>query len=123
MLSSAPSLRSWVADHRPRRSRHGYPDHVRREVLRHVRPLRDAGRSLASLADEVGLPAPTLGRWLAGEKRDDQPGFVPVLVHDASLAEATRSPGLGTLTLVTPAGYRVEGLDVDGLRALLPVLG
>ena len=42
---------------------------------------------------------------------------------DASLAEATRSPGLGTLTLVTPAGYRVEGLDVDGLRALLPVLG
>ena len=57
----------------------------------------------------------TLGRWLTvSDRRPPGPGgFRRVEV------EATST---GELTLVTPTGYRVEGLEVAGIERLLPAL-
>ena len=115
---SSPPPRALVADHRPAHARHGYPDHVRQAVVRYASPLVAAGRSVASLAAEVGLAPPTLGRWLAADRPDEPSGFVPVLVDDRPPAWPTGFP-TATLTLVTPGGFRVEGLQLDALLVLL----
>ena len=70
-----------------------------------------AGRSLASLAAEMALPPTTLQRWLA------RPGaaFRPVAV---AAQRATPS----ALTLRTPQGHAIEGLEVATAAALLRAL-
>jgi hypothetical protein len=90
-------------------------------VVRHLRPLREAGRSLASLAQEVGLSAPTVSKWLGPGAPRDADGFVRAeLRPDLEVTDETAHSA--TFTLWTPTGYRVDGLDLNGLRELLPVL-
>ncbi len=129
MPASTPALRHLIASHRPRRARDGYPDHVRHEVVRHVSRLRRAGRPLTALSRDLGLPAPTLRRWLVGD--EDRDGFVPVVLSDSehpceqtgpTVLDAEPMDSGRHLSLVTPGGYRVLGLDIDALRQLLTVL-
>jgi hypothetical protein len=57
---------------------------------------------------ELGLPTATVRR-LCG---DDAPGFVPVeIVGDGAT-------GAG-LVVITPSGFRVEGLDAHGAATLI----
>jgi hypothetical protein len=62
------------------------------------------------------VPWQTLRLW-ADEGRGG--GLRPVVVDDA----AARTTESGTLTLVTPSGYRVEGLHAGTLVELLRALG
>jgi hypothetical protein len=68
------------------------------------------------VARDLGLSTQCLGRWLRV-----QPSPAPLRrVAVAPEPEALRPPA--GLVLLTPQGHRVEGLDRDGLIAVLRAL-
>ena len=74
------------------------------------------GHSRAQVARAVGISFPTLEAWLA---RPGRPGVRPVaVVPERDPEPAPRS----AVVLVTPQGFRVEGLDGDALVAVLRAL-
>jgi hypothetical protein len=90
-----------------------YPAPVREAVVALARTRLGQGQSLARVARGVGLSFPTLTTWLAGPAA-------------AALRPVTLVPGPDpvttpplTIVLVTPEGFRVEGLDRDTLVAVL----
>ncbi len=68
--------------------------------------------SLAAVASDLGVSVMSLTKWLRDAR--PAPSFLPVRIAE------TASP---TLSLVTPSGYRVEGLTPEGIVALLRILG
>lgn len=95
--------------HRTRRGRrHPYPAGLRAEVVAAARHL---DQPIARTARELGLSVFTLHDWL----RREEPAMRPVVVAE--------SPSRGTgVSLVTPAGFRVEGLDEAAAIRLLRAL-
>jgi len=89
-----------------------YPRSVRQEVAEYVRARREGGESLAAVAGRLDIPIPTLAVWLREEKPRR---FRPVGVSEAAPAPAA-------VILTTPGGYRVEGLGLAELAALLRAL-
>lgn len=84
-----------------------YPAHVRERVVAVGRSLRDQGWSWVDLADAFGVTDATLKRWFADAEFDDDTGFQEVAVTPDGF------------TLVSPSGWRVEGLSRDDLAALV----
>lgn len=92
-----------------------YPSTLRSTITGHVRKRRACGEPLAAIGRDLGLNAFTLQRWLDGDR---SPGFRPVEV--APVVEAV---GVATgLVVITPAGLRIEGLDLAGVAALVRAL-
>ena len=89
------------------------PDAVRARVLAYSRRQRAAGRSWQSIARAVGVSTGSLKNW----SRMPPPArtLLPVAV---AAPEAPASP----LVVVSPGGYRVEGLDLATATALLRAL-
>jgi len=80
------------------------PPGLRDEIVVWARRQQAAGCGLGSIAAAIGLGESTLGKWLVsgggtGELRPGRGGADP----GAS----------GSLVVVTPEGYRLEGLSVD----------
>ena len=91
------------------------PAGVRARVLAYTRRQRAAGTSWQTVASAVGVSASALKNWsrLAPPARR----LVPVVVSPAGT-----EPSPTGLAIVSPAGYRVEGLDVATATALLRAL-
>ena len=87
-----------------------YPVEVRAEVVGLTHEVRGTGISIKRLAAELGLPPYTLVRWL---RRAPRRSLRRVTVAAAPL------PPPPALVLVTPEGWRVEGLDVAMLLHVL----
>lgn len=98
--------------HSPRRGR--YSRQEREAIVEQVRRLRSDGMAMSGVVAEVGVSQMTLAKWL--RESNPAPAFLPVVVGSASSASAA-------LALVTPSGYRIEGLTMDALLALLGRLG
>jgi hypothetical protein len=93
-----------------------YPAVVREAVVALARTRLGQGQSLARVARGVGVSFPTLTTWLAGSA---EPVLRPVTL--APTSEPVSTPP-APLVLVTPEGYRVEGLDGATLVAVLRAL-
>ena len=75
---------------------------------------RAEGMTVAELASELGLASGTVLKWSAGAK--SARALVPVeVVEDRNSAR--------TVSIVSPAGFRVEGLSLFEAAALLRALG
>jgi hypothetical protein len=68
------------------------------------------------VAADLGISALSLQRWL---EQGEPARFRPVEVEPESVS-ISRERGL---VLITPRGYRVEGLEAEELSSLLRVLG
>jgi hypothetical protein len=95
-----------------------YPAAFRAAALALARPRLGRGVSIARVARDLGLPSQALGRWLRLPPRPPA-ALRPVAV--APERKPAPRPLLG-LVLLTPHGHRVEGLDRDGLIAVLRAL-
>ena len=73
---------------------------MRAEVIDYAKGRRIGGDGVAKIAGELGLSESCLLRWL----RPTQEGFRQVQVRPESSSAAD-------LVLVTPRGYRLEGLS------------
>jgi hypothetical protein len=95
-------------------------------VLAYVDAARGEGQAWWGIAEALGLSESALRRWRADD--DGHEGVAPlpveVIADEATVVAAwpTRSIG-GVMTLVSPSGYRVEGLGVEQLAALLARIG
>ena len=102
------SLAAEVQTHRPRVANAGYPASLRARVRQAAVVAIDEGHSQSAIALSLGLSDSTLSRWLHAESQVigfrrvdvEQPTSVPVM------------PPKRTLSLRTPTGYLVEGLDL-----------
>jgi transposase-like protein len=94
-----------------------YPAAFRATAVALARPRLGRGVAVARVARDLGLPTQCLGRWLRA-----QPAAAP-LRRVAVAPEREAAPALpARLVLLTPQGHRVEGLDRDGLIAVLRAL-
>lgn len=112
-------------DERARRGASGrgrrVPDDLRRLAVRFaMRSIADGG-SVGSAARRLGVHDLTLKRWI-DEIRHDEPevdaGFRQVVVQTAAQLPQPAS----SLSLITPTGFRIEGLSLSEIPALLSQL-
>jgi transposase-like protein len=95
-----------------------YPTAFRTAALAVARPRLARGVSIARVARDLGLPMQSLGRWLR-LPTPTAAALRPVAVTSEPAA-ALRPPA--DLVLFTAQGHRVDGLDRDGLIAVLRAL-
>lgn len=91
---------------------------------------RAKGRSVAQASAALGVSEPALREWLrqsastSGQKADS--ASAPSLVQSGLVRSVVVKPSGptegGTLTLITPSGYRLNGLDFASAAALLRAL-
>ena len=94
-----------------------YPASVREGAVVLARQGLRAGRSIGRTARQLGLSPGTLLLWM--RRRE------PLRLRRVAVVTSPREPDRPAATgavLVTPQGYRVEGLDTSGLAALLRAL-
>jgi DNA invertase Pin-like site-specific DNA recombinase len=103
LLSERRGLRGW------------YPEELQEEAIGCAQAAVAQGQSVRGVAAALGVSHGTLYRWL--EKRGGQLRKVEVVQ-----SEVVRCERSSNLVLVTPQGYRVEGLGVGDVARLLEVL-
>jgi hypothetical protein len=81
------------------------PPGLRDEIAVWARKQRAEGEVVGSIAAAIGLSETTLAKWLAG----GGPGELRPVRVTAAVAGVRHSG----LVVVTPDGYRLEGLSVD----------
>ncbi len=105
-MDRAKQFREEAAQENRGRSKAGwrYSRELRSLAVAHVQERRQSGGTWAEIAEELGVLALSLGRWL-----EDVPSArfhpVEVVADDEPPVEAASS-----LTAVTPGGLRIEGL-------------
>jgi hypothetical protein len=88
---------------------------LRTAIIGYARQRHATGGSVRAIAAETGVSAESVRRWLAARAhRAAPPALLPV--------EVLPSPPADGLVLVTPAGHRIEGLQVATAAALLRAL-
>ena len=110
MTTEIEVLREQVAaletDGRGRR----YPPEVRQRLAAAIEQLRRRGATWTSIGGQFGVTPKTARRWLVRMSAEPKGRIVPVSVSRA------RPPGV---TVVSPSGFRVEGLSVESAAELL----
>jgi hypothetical protein len=91
-----------------------YPPAVRAEVVGLAHQAQAAGISRGRLAADLGLPRWTITRW---QRQAPRRALRRIAIGpEPAAAGPPPSPGL---VLVTPQGWRIEGLDLDTLLRVL----
>lgn len=98
-------LEGVVRSHKAQR----YPAELRRRAVTVVNALRGEGASWRQVSAAVGLRADTLQRWCGGGSLTAEASLVPVeVVGDR-----------GGVSILSPKGWRVEGLSLADAASLL----
>ena len=96
------------------------PEDLRRLAERFGRGVLERGESLAQAARQLGVSRASLERWLERSPQSSAPAVREVVVREEH--RDLEPAGETSLTLVTPEGFRIEGLArgevVELLRAL-----
>jgi hypothetical protein len=95
-----------------RRGPSEYPAEMQAFAVAFVRRAVKGGGTKAGAARDLGVSTMTLDKWLGESDIETDPAFREIVVEP----EAAKS---GALVLVTPAGMRVEGLDMETAAALI----
>ncbi len=82
------------------------PRALREEIVSWATKLQSAGHGIADIAGTIGLSESALRRWLAPSDSSGK-------LRRVRVEKGGSLPGLQSLVMVTPAGYRLEGLNLD----------
>ena len=88
-----------------------YPEALRERIVRWARRQLAAGGTAAAATASLGIGRDTLRRWLAPEST----ALVRVEVVD--------TPRAAEVSVVSPSGFRIDGLTIDEATAVLRRLG
>jgi hypothetical protein len=91
-----------------------FPAELKERVSRWLVSQRVSGAMIADLALELGLSTGTVLKWSAGAKRSR--ALLPVEIVPSVRAERS-------VSLVSPSGFRLEGLLLAEAAELLRALG
>jgi transposase-like protein len=110
-----------------------YPDALRERVRVWAYQRREQGAPWPMIAAELGVNNSTLRRWVQAEgrhrRKHERPStaLVPVEIMDISSASSAHEASATTtevrICLVSPGGFRIEGLTLDEAIAALQRLG
>ena len=100
----------------PGRKPRPYSEEQRRFAVNYARRELEAGKKKSLILRDLGISDGALSKWMGKKKEAAGRGFRRVQLKTISGAE-------GMLTLVTPGGYRIEGLSLESAAALLSTLG
>ncbi len=115
-MATAHQIRDLITQTTSGTLRHRLPREVRDEVCRYAVRRRKAGAAWARIARETGLDVRKLQRWHSRARRRSSVAVLrPVEVLPAPEPAAT-------LTLISPSGVRVEGLQIEQAAQLLRLL-
>jgi len=103
-------LRRRVARLKRERSGFSFSAALRAEITAWTTTRRERGAWWSELSRAIGVPAATLKRWAAPSSTTSTV-MLPVEVIDA--------PPIGTVTLVSPTGLRIEGVAIADAIAIL----
>jgi len=95
-----------------------YREDLRQEAVALARTGISEGKSLGRVSEELGIGPATLGRWL--NRGDVSSPLRPVEVEREEVKE--ESGQASSLVVVTPSGWRIEGLHLEGIAKLLRAL-
>ncbi len=99
---------------RKAKKRRSFTDEQRQSAVGYLREQRASnGRSWRSVAEELGVTETLLRRWSEKYPRTSKAEFRAV--------EIVNSPGSRS-AVITPRGFRVEGLSVEEIAVLLQSL-
>lgn len=118
MPDDIDTLKDDIADlHRGRGKK--YPPELRDEIISTARMLRDGGWTWAAISEALGLSVKALRSLMKRWGRPPQGDAMrPVTVAE----RADRTAEARGLRIVSPHGWRIEGLTVDDAAALLAKL-
>lgn len=105
-----------------------FPETLRAFAVRYAEHTVEAGGTVTDAAQKLGVSGPTLYEWRKGRPaghRRPKPGeksaaLVPVRISTRPAAAA--DVGVQQVVLVSPGGWRVEGLSVQSAAQLLEKL-
>jgi len=109
----AASLRGAIQGHGPARGKR-YTPKLKARIIEFGHSRRAEGASWAQIAEDLGVAFETVRRWCSVDVESPR-AMVPVQV----VAE----PSVRTVSIVSAAGYRIEGLALHEAVALLRELG
>jgi hypothetical protein len=119
MDREAARIRGLVRAAGPRGRGARLPDEVRRELIAFARRRRRDGVGVRRIAAATGVSTESIRRWTA---RDEPRTTARELVAVEVLAEAAPAP-IGTLSVCSPSGYRIDGLTLEQAVVVLGRLG
>lgn len=101
-----------------------YPPELRNQIVETAQLLRSGGWTWSAIGEALGMPRKAVSdlvdRW-AGRTADSEMKRVQIAAHpDESPGEPGAS--VGKLTIVSPNGWRIEGLGLADAAALLAKL-
>lgn len=102
-----------------------FPETLRAFAVRYAQHTLEAGGTVVEAAEKLGVSAPTLYEWRKGRTEgrgqrklpEKSAALVPVRVDER--AASPEVAGLQQVVLVSPGGWRVEGLSVESAAQLL----
>jgi hypothetical protein len=120
-------FRQWVAEQRQQKTAKAvrYPAEKRQWATHYARRRLQAGVPMVRVQQELTVSSPALQRWLgtkSGIPQKTGATFREVGIQSEP-RERSRASGDGGITLITPRGYRLEGLDPGRAIALVRELG
>jgi hypothetical protein len=114
---AAARLRGQVAALGPRHRGARIPPRLRAELIAHARAGRAAGVSMRTIAAALGVAPESIRRWT------QSPAAAPAALVPVQIVAARPVGEAAALTLVSPRGFRAEGLGLADVGALLAALG
>jgi hypothetical protein len=95
---------------------------LRSRIVTYAQLCRDRGEPYGDIAARLGLVESTVARWLRREQAIAKAGFRSVAIVPCGEDDAGLDHSPGSIRVVTPHGYRIEGLDLQSAAYLLQVL-
>lgn len=100
-----------------------FPEAMKSFAVRYLAEAQRAGRTMKEVAKELRVSEPTLQAWRRGEwKRREAapaPKLVPVGVREEKVLPEPQAAARQPVTVVSPQGWRVEGLRLEDAAELL----
>ena len=122
MAESAESIREMLVQNKPISKADGYPTAVHERVVAYAVARRAQREPWRAIAESIGLNRTTVRSWMI-DARSGRGEVVRVVVADEPRVESAPTPEPCRPVLVSPRGWRLEGLDVASAVAALERLG
>lgn len=124
MEERARTIRREVKSRQWKLGRRGYPREVRELVVGYAEARQRQGARPGMIARELGMAVQTIQNWLGGRDEKGQARAEENRWRQVRVEAQTEDEGtVERVTLVTPQGYRIEGLQVGELVEVLRRLG
>ena len=119
----AAELRRELAAHRRRNGsqRTRTPSDLKSRILAFADDARSAGWKWGEVAEAVGVHRKTFGSWRRAAATRSATSMVPVTIVDDASEGASAASGQD-VSVTSPSGWRVEGLDLRAAILLLSSL-